>query len=1028
MLYIKNQEKNLDQELFRKPTSEYRGAPFWAWNASLEQEELKEQIEIFREMGFGGFHMHVRQGLETPYLSEEFLDAVECCVGKAKEEKMLAWLYDEDRWPSGYAGGFVTKHKKYRQKYLLMTKQDRETTEDFLQAYEEGLDYFLGAFDVTLDKDGKMVAYERVARENQADNKWYYFICTQQGGEPRYNYQSYVDVMSEEAVDVFLHSTYEAYEKRIGSEFGKTVPAIFTDEPMLFRTVLMESGFSEKDAKLPWTKDFSETYEQQFHENLEDCLPELFFDTEDGHAKVTKYQYYRHVSERFAKAYMDRISKWCAEKGILFTGHMMGEDSLNSSVGYNGDVMRMYKEMQLPGIDMLFNKQHYVTAKQCQSVVRQYGKEGMLSELYGVTGWDFDFRGHKFQGDWQACLGVTVRVPHLAWQTMKGEGKRDYPASIFYQSPWYKEYRKIEDHFARINTAMTRGKACVSTAVLHPVESFWLLCGSKAETSIERHEMEEHFKELAEWLLTGSIDFDYLSEVLLEDACSEGGNPLCVGKMKYETIIVADCVTLRPHTIRLLKEFKNKGGNLIFIGKTPYMSLARPSDEVEMLVQEGLILPYSRSSIYDAMATRHDVTLRYQNGYMTEHLMYQLREDGEDKWLFVANTEKPELAHVSKKQEIRVTVKGIYEPFLYNTLTGEVDRIAYRNEVGETHIFAIVYNNTSLLIKLEKRNQLAEYMKEREELFEKEISVFAEVEYGLEEPNVLLLDMAEFSVDDGPLQPTEEMMRIDDRVRKELHLTSRRFKVVQPWVIKNTPEDHKLKLVFHIESQINYQRPLLAIENPDKATIVWNDEKVATTKCGYYVDKYIHTVSLPELKCGENILEIEIPFGLKTDLECCYLLGHFGTCCVGRKPVVTSLPKKLQFGSIVNQGLAFYSGNVKYHTQITLKKLSDVEIEISHYRGATIKVLLDGEEKSNIAYAPYKTVLKNVSAGSHEVTYICYGNRYNTFAALHSLVADQEYPNITPDFWRSEGQEWSYEYQFRPMGILKTPIMRVREK
>jgi hypothetical protein len=62
----------------------------------------------------------------------------------------------------------------------------------------------------------------------------------------------------------------------------------------------------------------------------------------------------------------------------------------------------------------------------------------MLSELYGVTNWDYDFRGHKSQGDWQACLGVTVRVPHLAWQTMKGEGKRDYPASIFYQSPRYK--------------------------------------------------------------------------------------------------------------------------------------------------------------------------------------------------------------------------------------------------------------------------------------------------------------------------------------------------------------------------------------------------------------------------------------------------------------------------------------------------------------------------------------------------------------------------------------------------------------
>lgn len=86
----------------------------------------------------------------------------------------------------------------------------------------------------------------------------------------------------------------------------------------------------------------------------------------------------------------------------------------------------------------------------------------------GVTNWDYDFRGHKFQGDWQAALGVTVRVPHLSWVSMNGEAKRDYPASISYQSPWYKEYKYVEDHFARVNTAMTRGKAVVRIGVIHP--------------------------------------------------------------------------------------------------------------------------------------------------------------------------------------------------------------------------------------------------------------------------------------------------------------------------------------------------------------------------------------------------------------------------------------------------------------------------------------------------------------------------------------------------------------------------------
>lgn len=72
-----------------------------------------------------------------------------------------------------------------------------------------------------------------------------------------------------------------------------------------------------------------------------------------------------------------------------------------------------------------------------------------MSESAGVTNWDFDFKGHKLMGDWQAALGITVRVPHLAWMSMKGEAKRDYPSSINYQSPWYKEYHCIRRSFLK---------------------------------------------------------------------------------------------------------------------------------------------------------------------------------------------------------------------------------------------------------------------------------------------------------------------------------------------------------------------------------------------------------------------------------------------------------------------------------------------------------------------------------------------------------------------------------------------------
>ncbi len=103
-----------------------------------------------------------------------------------------------------------------------------------------------------------------------------------------------------------------------------------------------------------------------------------------------------------------------------------------------------------------------------------------------MTHWDFDFRDHKLHGDWQAALGVTIRVPHLSMLSMAGESKRDYPASINYQSPWWQEYSCVEDHFARVSTAMTRGKPVVKVGVIHPVESYWLHWGPSENTALKR--------------------------------------------------------------------------------------------------------------------------------------------------------------------------------------------------------------------------------------------------------------------------------------------------------------------------------------------------------------------------------------------------------------------------------------------------------------------------------------------------------------------------------------------------------------
>lgn len=182
-------------------------------------------------MGFGGFHMHPRTGLDTEYLGDEFMEMVRACCDKAEAEQMLAWLYDEDRWSSGPAGGKVTKHKKFRRKRLTLFAEDMGWNTPKAQALDEGASYLLSCYDVRLDKDGFLSDYRRIGINDEAlGTKWYAYVVNE-AESSWFNGQTYVDAMDAEAMREFIDVTYERYNEIINDRFDKSVPAIFTDEP-----------------------------------------------------------------------------------------------------------------------------------------------------------------------------------------------------------------------------------------------------------------------------------------------------------------------------------------------------------------------------------------------------------------------------------------------------------------------------------------------------------------------------------------------------------------------------------------------------------------------------------------------------------------------------------------------------------------------------------------------------------------------------------------------------------------------------
>lgn len=1033
MLYQRKNHPYNDAD-FHQPPVEYRSAPFWAWNCDMTDQDVDFMTDMFHEMGMDGAHLHSRTGMSLPYLQKDFMARIRHAVDQAKQKGMHAWLYDEDRWPSGYGGGYITKDLRYRARVLLFSPVplgDIENDDVWGQVANgkcarSNQRTLLSVYTVSLDADGYLTGYQHItpqeAAHADANTLWYAYLEIS-GKNPWFNDQSYANLLDPEAVRAFIEVTHEAYYREVGDEFGKTIPAIFTDEPQFsFKNNLARPG-DRTMVSIPFTDDLPKTYAAQYGEDLLDYLPDIFFDRRDRYP-VTRYRYHDHLTERFVSAYADQLGDWCEQHGIALTGHVMREPTLDTQTRAVGEAMRFYRSMHLPGVDMLAARIEYNTCKQCQSTVHQFGREGMLDELYGVTNWDFEFRGHKLYGDWQAALGVTLRVPHLSWTSMAGEAKRDYPASIGYQSPWYKEYKHVEDYFARIGTAMTRGKCDINLGVLHPIESYWLTFGSEEKTGRLRSELNQDFDTLTSWLIGDTKDFDLIAESLIPQLF--GGvqdGRMHIGQMSYSVLLAPNMLTLRRSTLSMLRQFKQAGGRVIFTGYLPEYLDGEPSEEVRTFASSCEYVPFTQNQLLNALAGVSALDIFAENGTHTQNLLTQMRDDNGEKWVFVAHKPPLQKLDATDSQIVTLCMRGEWDVRLYDAWNDQIIPADVTREHGNTYYRTTLYAQDSLLLRYTPASGTRKAAQPVPQTAGTPIAIADEVPVTLSEPNVLLLDMAQYSLDGEPFAAQEELLRLDNLCRERLGYPFRMEAFPQPWYLSELPEDapHTLTLRFAVHSQIDMDAVELALEHPQDCTIRWNGCEVSNQPVGRYVDRDIWRIALSALHAGENELIVSMPYNRKTNVEAMMLLGDFGVQVAGRSAVIVPPVRTLHFSDWTAQGLPFYGGKVTYHLDVPASG-KPLHVSLTKFRTPVIAVDLDGKRQGIIAISPYSVTTEPAAKGMHRLDLTVYGNRFNTFGAVHNTTEEKDV-YCSPNFWRTRDALWAYEYQLRRTGPLCAPII-----
>ena len=502
----------------------YRSLPFWSWNDELDKEKLVKQIEQMNEQGIGGFFMHARGGLKTPYLGEKWHECIEACAKRAQQLGMEAYAYDENGWPSGFVGGKLLEDIENHDKYL--THKIGEYDERALVSYD--------------------ISGDTLKRVSAPCEKCLNVYCHYSA--------STADILNCEVVDKFLALTHKEYKKK--DKYG--LKGFFTDEPQYYRW------------DTPYTKVLPEYFARVYGEDILDGLGHLFVEKEGYRA--FRYKYWRAMQALMIDAFGKKIYDWCDENGYKLTGHYIEEGCLDGQMLCCAGIMPFYEYEHIPGIDYLGSWiSDGFAERQVVSVCAQLGKRQILTETFAGCGWNITPMRLKKIAECQYVHGVNLMCQHLLPYEEHGQRKRDYPAHFSSANPWIeKGFSDFNDYFAALGKMLAESEEHVSVGVLHPIRSAYF--DYKRFDSTNRHgiaPLEASVQELVRSLGREAIAFHFLDETIMSRHARVENGTLVVGKCRYDYIIFPKIYTMDRSSEALLREYVAQGGKVLLTDGAP---------------------------------------------------------------------------------------------------------------------------------------------------------------------------------------------------------------------------------------------------------------------------------------------------------------------------------------------------------------------------------------------------------------------------------------------------------------------------
>lgn len=950
---------------FSHPDIRFRPCPLLVLNEISTKAEISRMVQELYEAGFGGFFFHPRPGLVTEYLSEEWFELYAYAIERAGKHNMHVWIYDENSYPSGFAGGHVPANypESYNQGQGLSLERVTflpSKTEDYYICLLKENDYTWTDITSSIknysNKEGNYYLYK----------KTYYHKSNWYGGF------SYVDLLLPGITRKFIKETMSGYEKTIRSSFGKVVPGIFTDEP----NIATSGG-------VRWTPDLFKVFKDKWGYDLIPYLPLLSEETSDW--KKVRYHYMETLLQLFIDRWSKPWNEYTEKNNLYWTGHYWehGWPDMNNGP----DNMAMYAWHQMPGIDMLFNRFDDISpqaqfgntraVKELRSVANQMGYKRTLCETYGGGGWDVTFKDLKRLGDWEYVLGVNFMNQHLSHQTIAGARKYDYPPVFTYHSPWWNNYKVLNDYFARLSFLLSEGRQENNIVIIEPNSTLWSYF-SHTGSNPRLLTIAEDFQKLVTLLEKNQVEFDLASENIIKDYAKIENGKFIIGKAVYTTVIIpAYTENISLNTFLLLQKFIQNGGEVICFAIPDKIDGIANHDIMQFMNSEsvtrcGTLTP----QIIEKFISGNHIRLDHKGGI----LFHQRRKyaDGELVFLVNSSMEERTLGQVRFPEGKMLFELDAYAGKIYtypSKKNGEYPVADFQLEpAGSLMLF--------IADKTDKK-----FPKRKQYNVSKVVPAHGKMKITKTQSNVLPIDFCDLVL------PDEKMHCIHVSEAADKAFKAHGFDTGNPW---NTSIQYKKNIIerdtfttggfsvlyhFYIDSSVDFSSFKLVAERPHFFKVKVNGQKITPSPGEWFLDRSFgvyYTGSA--LKVGKNEIELSVaPMKILAEIEPIYILGDFGVVSQEKGWHITEPFKEMTIGSWKKQRMPFYSWSVEYSKEYDLPKIEgNYTVQLGKWEGTVAEVFVNYQKVGIIGFEPYTLdITSYLHAGKNNLAIRIIGSHKN---------------------------------------------------